>query len=142
MAILGAVLTPLAVRAMPGVSSAPPPLDGYLVVAAVVAAGILLVVAGMGVNAVLRPSHRTPAKLTTYESGVDPVGTGWEQVNVRYYLFAYLYVIFAVDAIYLFPWATVVDELGGRTLVTMAVFLGVLAVGLAYAWRAGVLRWR
>ena len=117
-------------------------LDGYLVVAAVVAAGVLLVVAGMGVNAILRPSHKTPAKLTTYESGVDPVGSGWEQVNVRYYLVGYLYVIFAVDAIYLFPWATVVADLGARTLVTMAVFLGVLVVGLAHAWRAGVLTWR
>lgn len=142
MAILEAVPTPHPVHATHGLSSAPPGLEGYLVVAAVVAAGILLVVAGMGANAVLRPTHRTPAKLTTYESGVDPVGTGWEQINVRYYLFAYLYVIFAVDAMYLFPWATVVDELGGRTLVTMTVFLGVLAVGLAYAWRAGVLKWR
>lgn len=142
MAILEAVFTPFSVRAVHGLSSAPSPPEGYPVVAAVIAAGILLVVAGMGVNAVLRPTHRTAGKLTTYESGVDPVGTGWEQVNVRYYLVAYLYVIFAVDAMYLFPWATVVDELGGRTLVTMAVFLGVLAVGLAYAWRAEVLTWR
>jgi NADH-quinone oxidoreductase subunit A len=115
---------------------------GYAVVAAVVLAGLLVVVGGMAANRVLRPRDQTRAKLTTYESGVDPVGAGWEQANVRYYLYAFLYVVFAVDAVYLFPWATVVAVLGAPTLVTMAVFLGVLAVGLVHAWRAGVLRWR
>lgn len=124
-----------------GAVPAPAP-GGYVVVGVVVAAGILLVVAGMTANAIFRPTHLTAGKATTYESGVDPVGTGWEQVNIRYYLFAYLYVVFAVDAIYLFPWATVVADLGLRTLVTMAVFIGVLVVGLAYSWRAGVLRWQ
>ncbi len=117
-------------------------VPGYAVVGAVTCAGILLVVAGMSANALLRPKHPTRAKRTTYESGVDPVGTGWQQANVRYYLYAFLYVVFAVDAIYLFPWATVMAVLGLPTLVTMAVFLGILVVGLLYAWRAGVLRWR
>lgn len=116
--------------------------SGYAVVAVVTGAGVLVVLAGMTLNSLLRPSHATRAKVMTYESGVDPGGTGWQQVNVRYYLYAFLYVIFAVDAIYLFPWATVVAVLGFPTLVTMAVFLGVLVVGLLYAWRAGVLRWR
>nr|WP_284289633.1 NADH-quinone oxidoreductase subunit A [Angustibacter aerolatus] len=89
---------------------------------------------------------RTPpprARLTTYESGVDPVGSGWAQTNVRYYLYAYLYVVFAVDAMYLLPWATVLrlPGFGWRTLAEMGVFLGVLAVGLAHAWRRGLLRW-
>ncbi len=115
---------------------------GYLVVATVAAVGVILVLAGMTANRLLRPTHATTAKAITYESGVDPVGSGWQQVNIRYYLYAYLYVVFAVDAVYLFPWATVVAALGVPTLVTMAVFLGVLVVGLVYAWRAGVLRWR
>jgi NADH-quinone oxidoreductase subunit A len=72
---------------------------------------------------------------------VDPVGTGWAQTQVRYHLYAYLYVVFAVDAAYLFPWATVVDAYGWATLAEMGVFLGVLAVGLLHAWRKGVLRW-
>ncbi|MFV0460417.1 MAG: NADH-quinone oxidoreductase subunit A [Actinomycetales bacterium] len=114
---------------------------GYLVVATVVAVGIVLVLAGMTANRLLRPQHATRAKSLTYESGVDPVGAGWQQLNIRYYLYAYLYVVFAVDAVYLFPWATVVALLGLPTLVTMGVFLGVLAVALVYAWRAGVLRW-
>lgn len=116
--------------------------NGYAVVGAVTGAGVLLVLAGMTANRLLRPEHPTLAKGTTYESGVDPVGVGWQQANIRYYLLAYLYVVFAVDAVYLFPWATVVGRLGLATLVTMGVFLGVLALGLVYAWRAGVLRWR
>ena len=91
----------------------------------------------------LGPSVPTREKLTTYESGIDPVGTGWAQTHVRYYVFAYLYVIFAVDAVYLFPWATVFDAagFGAVTLVEMVVFLGFLAVGILYAWRRDVLRW-
>ena len=114
----------------------------YVVVAAVLAAGVLLFVAGMTANRLLRPAAPTPAKALTYECGVDPVGTGWSQTQIRYYLYAYLYVVFAVDAAYLFPWATVVADLGWATLAEMAVFLGILAVGLLHAWRKGVLRWQ
>ena len=114
----------------------------YTVVGAVLVAGLLLVASGMGANSLLRPRVPSAGKAKTYESGVDPVGTGWAQANVRYYLYAYLYVVFAVDAVYLFPWATVVEPYGWATVVTMAVFLGILAVGLLHCWRAGVLRWR
>ena len=76
------------------------------------------------------------------KAGVDPVGEGWAQSNVRYYLYAYLYVVFAVDAVYLFLWATVVELYAWPTVLAMAVFLGILAVGLLHVWRAGVLRWR
>jgi NADH-quinone oxidoreductase subunit A len=74
---------------------------------------------------------------------VDPVGEGWAQSNVRYYVFAYLYVLFAVEAVFLFPWATVyaAPGFGVATLVEMGVFVGLLALGLLYAWRRGVLRW-
>jgi len=111
--------------------------------------GVLLLVAvgfvavALGANRLLRPHHPTREKLLTYECGVDPVGDGWAQVHVRYYVYAYLYVVFAVDAVYLFPWATVfaAPGYGTATLVEMGVFVGVLAVGLGYAWRRGVLRW-
>ncbi len=115
--------------------------NGYVVVAATAAAGVLFVVAGFGANRLLRPRVPTAEKLTTYESGVDPVGTGWAQANVRYYLYAFVYVVFAVDAVYLFPWATVVADLGWATVAEMAIFLGILAVGLLHAWRRGALAW-
>jgi NADH-quinone oxidoreductase subunit A len=121
-----------------GVGGVPP----YAVVGAVLAAGVLLFVAAMAANRLLRPSAPSPAKSTTYECGVDPVGTGWAQTQIRYYLYAYLYVVFAVDAAYLFPWATVVERYGWASLAEMGFFLGVLAVGLLHAWRKGVLRWQ
>jgi NADH-quinone oxidoreductase subunit A len=122
-------------------------MDGYYGAYAVV--GLLLLI-GIGfvtvaftANRLLRPHLPEPEKLITYECGVDPVGEGWAQIHVRYYVYAYLYVVFAVDAIYLFPWATVFDApgFGVTTLVEMFVFLGFIATGLAYAWKKGVLSW-
>ena len=80
-------------------------------------------------------------KLLTYESGVDPVGEGWSQSTVRYYVYAFLYVIFAVDAVFLFPWAVVLEDIGRAAAVEMGIFIGILVVGLVYAWRKGVLSW-
>ena len=116
-------------------------LEPYVTVLAITLAGIVLVAGMLGGNRFLRPSRPTAAKLTSYECGVDPVGEGWAQTHVRYYVFAYLYVVFAVDAVFLFPWATVFVDLGWVSVVEMAVFLGFLAVGLLYAWRRKVLAW-
>ncbi|MEO8105918.1 MAG: NADH-quinone oxidoreductase subunit A [Actinomycetes bacterium] len=111
--------------------------------AAAIALGAAFVITGMVANRLLRPSVPTAEKYTTYECGLDPVGGDWSQTHIRYYVFAYLYVIFAVDAVYLFPWATVFDAEGYGlvTLVEMVVFIGFLATGIGYAWRRGVLRW-
>ncbi len=118
-------------------------MSGYVAVAAVLGAGVLLVTAAMVVRRLLAPRAAHAAKLTTYESGVDPVGDGWAQTKVRYFVFSFLYVIFAVDAIYLFPWATVIRdaELGRASLVEMGIFIGVIVLGLAHAGRRGLLRW-
>lgn len=113
----------------------------YLPLVTIVVVGVLLVGAMFAGNRLLRPSYATPEKLLTYECGVDPVGEGWAQSHVRYYVYAYLYVIFAVDAVFLFPWATVFAALGWVSVGEMGVFIGFLAVGLVYAWRQGVLTW-
>jgi NADH-quinone oxidoreductase subunit A len=114
----------------------------YVVIAAVVAIGLVLFVAAMGARALLAPKAPTHAKLTTYESGVDPVGRDWAQTQVRYFGYAFLYVIFAVDAVFLFPWALVVrSDLGAASLVEVVVFVGVLLIGLVHAARRGLLRW-
>jgi NADH-quinone oxidoreductase subunit A len=117
--------------------------EAYGVVAVLVALGLAGLVGAFALNRALTVTNPTGEKLTTYESGVDPVGEGWAQAHIRYYLFAYLYVIFAVDAVYLFPWATVfaLAGFGLASLVEMFVFLGFVAVGLLYAWRKGVLSW-
>ena len=87
-------------------------LGGYAVVAVLAVVGVLFVATAFLANRLLRPTVATAEKCTTYECGLDPVGEGWAQTHIRYYVFAYLYVIFAVDAVYLFPWATVFDAPG------------------------------
>ncbi len=117
-------------------------VEGYVVVAGTLLAGITLVVAAWTARRLLAPSAPTPAKTTTYESGVDPLGDGWTQGQVRYLAYAYLYVIFAVDAVYLFPWALVLrTDLGVASLIEVAIFIGVVLVGLLHAARRGLLRW-
>jgi len=95
----------------------------------------------MAAGRLLSPRVPSAEKSLTYESGVDAVGSGWAQSQIRYYLYAFLYVIFAVDAVYLFPWATVVKRFGWATLAEMGVFLGIIAIGLLHAARRGALRW-
>ena len=118
-------------------------MEGYAAAAGVVLAGILLVTAAMLVRRLVAPRAVTAAGLTTYESGVDPVGAGWAQSQIRYISFAFLYVVFAVDAVYLFPWALVLRDpsLGVASLVEVLVFVGVILVGLLHAARRGLLRW-
>ena len=101
------------------------------------------VIAGMvlGVAAVVRPSRPSAQKLIAYESGVDPVGTGWSQSQIRYYVFALLFVIFDVEAVFIFPWAASVERYGWFGLVTMLIFIVLLLDGLVYAWKRGLLRW-
>ncbi|WP_405562301.1 NADH-quinone oxidoreductase subunit A [Streptomyces sp. NBC_01180] len=115
----------------------------YSVVGVIAVVGVLFVAVAFGAGRLLRPVVPTPEKLLTYECGVDPVGEGWAHTQVRYYVYGFLYVIFAVDSIFLFPWATVfaADGYGAATLVEMFIFLGFLAVGLLYAWKKGVLEW-
>lgn len=114
----------------------------YAVIAAVVLAGVLLVIAAMVARSLLAPRAMTPMKATTYESGVDPVGEDWAQTQVRYIGYAFLYVVFAVDAVYLFPWALVVrTDLGVASLVEVGIFVGIILIGLAHAARRGLLRW-
>jgi NADH-quinone oxidoreductase subunit A len=117
--------------------------SGYSIVGMVLLLGIAFVTVAFAANRMLAPARPTPEKLLTYECGVDPVGEGWAHTQVRYYIYAFLYVIFAVDSVYLFPWATVfaAPGFGGTTLVEMFVFIGFLAVGILYAYKKGVLTW-
>jgi len=95
----------------------------------------------LGLARILRPQRPTAQKLMAYESGVDPVGGDWAQSQIRYYIFAVLFVMFDVEAVFIFPWATRLEVYGGFGLVEMAIFIFILLLGLFYAWRKGVLRW-
>jgi NADH-quinone oxidoreductase subunit A len=116
-------------------------LRGWLTVA--IFGGLALLLAGLllGLSSLLRPKRPTTEKHMAYESGVDPVGEGWSQSQVRYYLFALLFVMFDVEAVFIFPWATRLEVYAGFGLWEMGIFVFVLLLGLVYAWKKGVLRW-
>jgi NADH-quinone oxidoreductase subunit A len=112
----------------------------YLAVAVLMVAALLMVGGILAVGRLLRPLRPQEEKYVTYEAGSDPVG-GWGQSNVRYYVYALLFVMFDVEAVFVFPWAVQLEALGVQSLVSMIVFIGILTLGLVYAWRKGVLRW-
>jgi NADH-quinone oxidoreductase subunit A len=116
-------------------------LRSYLTVAFVAAAAIVLVGGTLSLSRLVRPTTGGVEKLTVYESGVDPVGAGWSQSQIRYYIFALLFVMFDVEAVFLFPWALRLEYFGVFGLIEMAIFVFILLLGLIYAWRKGVLRW-
>jgi NADH-quinone oxidoreductase subunit A len=115
--------------------------ESYLTVGAFAALGVVLVMVMLGVASVLRPTNPSATKQMTYECGVDPVGSGWSQTYVRYYVFGLLFLIFDVEAVFIFPWAIIVEQLGVFGLVEMLAFIAVLVLGLVYAVRKGVLKW-
>ena len=90
---------------------------------------------------VIRPSRFSEEKLTTYECGEDPTGNAWIQFNIRFYVFALIFIVFDVEAVFLLPWATVFKALGPLAYVEGLVFIAILAVALAYVWRKGDLAW-
>ncbi|KFZ39943.1 MULTISPECIES: NADH-quinone oxidoreductase subunit A [Thermoactinomyces] len=107
--------------------------------------GIVLHIVALSIGKLLRPHQPAPDKAISYESGVDPTGDSWIQFNVRYYLFALLFVIFDVEAVFLYPWAAGYDvlrsEVGLFILVEMVLFVFFLILGLLYAWKKKVLEW-
>ena len=116
-------------------------LRSYLTVAIFGGVALALVGGILSLGSLIRPTRRQPGKYLNYESGVDPVGTGWMQAEIRYYIFAVLFVMFGVEAVFIFPWATRLEAYGTFGAVEMGLFIAVLALGLLYAWRKGVLRW-
>lgn len=116
-------------------------LRSYLLVAIFGGLGVLLVGTLLGLASVFRPNRPNAAKLENYESGVEPTGNMWSQANIRYYVFALLFVLFDVEAVFIFPWASRLEALGVFGLVEMAIFVFILLLGLVYAWRKGMLKW-
>ena len=116
-------------------------LRSYLTVGIFASLGFLLVGLLLGIAWLIRPDRDQSQKYIAYESGVDPVGQMWSQSQVRYYIFALLFVMFDVEAVFIFPWATQVEVYGTFGLIEMFVFIGILVLGLVYAWRKGVLQW-
>lgn len=113
--------------------------------------GILFVLIALITSRILRPDRPNPEKLTTYESGEEPISSAWTQFNIRFYIIALVFLLFEVELIFLFPWATIfarkdlISETEGMwgwfSLVEMLIFIFILALSLAYAWIHGYLDW-
>ncbi len=95
----------------------------------------------IGVSKLVRPKARGPERHTTYESGVEPIGGAWIQFNIRYYMFALVFVIFDVETVFLYPWAVAFNQLGLLAFIEALIFITILVIALVYAWRKGALEW-
>jgi NADH-quinone oxidoreductase subunit A len=114
-------------------------------------AGTLFVLIALLVSRLIRPNRPNPEKLATYESGEEPQGSALIQFNIRFYILALIFLLFEVEIIFLFPWATILakEDLmlqtegvwGVYAFVEMLIFIIILALGLAYAWVNGHLDW-
>ncbi len=116
-------------------------LTAYTAVLAFLVVAIAFLVVNLLVWKVIRPSRFSEEKLTTYECGENPVGSAWIQFNIRFYVFALIFIIFDVEAVFLLPWAVVFRELGVLAWLEGLVFIAILVVALAYVWRKGDLEW-
>lgn len=114
----------------------------YVGILMFLAVGALVVGGAVIGSSLVRPHNPTREKVLPYECGENPVGTPWGvQFNIRFYVFALVFLIFDVEAVMLIPWAVVVNELGMPALIAGFIFIGMLMLGLADVWRKGDLEW-
>jgi NADH-quinone oxidoreductase subunit A len=122
------------------------PIEGYAVNWAAVVIAVAIGVAALGAmlmaSMLLAPRRPSKAKAIAYESGIPPTQLNWTQFTVRYYIFAILFLIFDVEAVFLFPWAIVFLDTASFVFYAMIIFIAILLFGVAYAWRKGALQWR
>jgi NADH-quinone oxidoreductase subunit A len=117
------------------------PLQAYFpLVVALAVAGVLAAVL-VGLAALLGPRRPSPAKLGPFECGSDPIGSARERFGVKFYLIALLFIVFDVEAVFVYPWAVLLKDLGWVGYAEMAIFAFTLVVGLAYVWKKGALDW-
>ena len=109
---------------------------GLFIIVAIVLLGLPLVI-----NAIVAPRKPNPIKNETYECGIETVGDTWVQFKSQYYIYALVFVIFDIEAVFLFPWAVAFNQLELFAVFEMIVFILILAAGLIYAWRKGALEW-
>jgi NADH-quinone oxidoreductase subunit A len=117
-------------------------VTGYLPVVIYLGLIVAFAVVSLGMAAILRPTRPYDAKYENYECGAEPIGQAWVQFPVGFYLVALIFIVFDALAVFLFPWALVLETLGMRAVGLMALFLGILGLGWVYAYREGVLEWK
>lgn len=116
-------------------------LESYLAVFLASIVGIILVATALIATRLLAPYSKEENKATSYECGMVPIGRTRAQIHVRYYIFAILFLIFDVEAVFLFPWAVNIAQASPMVFWDMMVFVVILLAGLGWAWKKGVLQW-
>ena len=104
-------------------------------------AGVIMVGGGILASKLLAPSSKNAQKAEPYECGVPTIGSSWIQFKVGYYLFAIMFLIFDVETVFIFPWAVVMKSVGIPAFIEILIFVGILGLGLIYAWNKNALKW-
>jgi NADH-quinone oxidoreductase subunit A len=126
-------------------------INGFGTVGLFILGGLGFILTALMVGKLLRPDRPNEEKLTTYESGEDPINNAWGQFNLRFYIIALVFILFEVELVFLFPWAVVFADVdliavtnglwGWFSLIETGIFILILSVGLAYVWMNGMLTW-
>jgi NADH:ubiquinone oxidoreductase subunit 3 (subunit A) len=116
-------------------------LSQYAFIGVFLFVALALPVIGLILAWLLRPKKPNPAKNATYECGMETIGDTWVQFKAQYYLYALIFVVFDVEAVFIFPWAVAYNKLGFYAFVEMLLFIVILLGGLLYAWRKKALEW-
>ena len=116
-------------------------LAEYFPILLFIAVALVIGIAPMALGKLLGPSKPDPEKLSPYECGFEAFEDARMKFDVRYYLVAILFILFDLEIAFLFPWATVINDIGFAGFMAMMVFLGILTVGFVYEWMKGALEW-
>ncbi len=116
-------------------------LEDYIPIFLMIGGGVAFGVIMVKLNELLGPKRPTEEKLSTYESGMEPVRSARERFSIKFYMVAMLFIIFDIEIVFLYPWAVVFKQLGVQGFLAMFVFIFVLLVGYYYIWRRGALEW-
>jgi NADH-quinone oxidoreductase subunit A len=117
-------------------------IDQYVPIAIMLVIGVIAGVVFTNINRWLGPRRPTEEKLSTYESGMEPIRSAHERFSVKFYLVAMLFIVFDIEIVFLYPWAVVFKHLDLAGILGMGLFLVILVIGLVYEWRKGGMDWR
>jgi NADH-quinone oxidoreductase subunit A len=117
-------------------------MEAYLPIVLMLGLGLLAGIVFTNINRWIGPKRPTEEKLSTYESGMEPVKTARERFSVKFYLVAMLFIIFDIEIVFMYPWAVKFRELGIAGFVEMMVFIAILLIGYLYIIKKGALEWR
>jgi NADH-quinone oxidoreductase subunit A len=133
--------TPTPVSAQAAQAAVAQTQANWLVIAIYFGMAVAIGVTMMFIPILVRPKNPNPVKATPYESGMPPIGEAQSRFTIRYYVIAMLFVVFDIEAVFFYPWAVAFNQLGWYALLEMVLFIVLLLIAYAYAWRKGALDW-